>query len=645
MHFEDFTIPILDFYGKEIWKTVYLLVFPKGNILRNKLLLLWDSFLGERYDIPKGDVNEIIEAVNQRIQETKQLILATQEQITKYLFSINLLEDSDISAILLYKWFVAKEKALYSCLNLFKFGNSLLVGLFWAPKSEVETIYSKIGDIKEDRNITGPQIWERKNHSVPPPTYFRLNAFTAAFQEITNTYGVPWYKEVNPSLFAMVTFPFLFGVMFGDIGHGLILFFFGLFLWILSEDIQKTPLKALYSARYLILLMGFFSTFCGVWYNDFMSIPIEYSTWYHAVREGKHEIGKLSKDCVVPIGIDSFWYLAENQLTYVNSMKMKISVIFGVTQMSLGILMKAMNSIHFSKPVDFIFEFIPQLAMLLCLFGFMDLLIIVKWIIPWSDRASQTTDPPGIIAIMINMFLKQGEMEPKLEPLLIDSNTQKMICNLLVIIAFVCIPTMLFIKPFYLKWKMKDTRRHIGDGNNRKIYNSLDYNRLSNFSATDEIPNESILAKDKDHIDIEMILAQEEIHDENHNFGEIFVHQMIETIEFALGTVSNTASYLRLWALSLAHSQLADVFFEKLLNDLAIKNNSKYSFIMIFLLFPVFFSFTFFVLLWMDSMEWFLHTLRLHWVEFQNKFYKGNGYLFKPLSFEKVIESLNAETK
>ena len=81
VHFEDFKTPIMDFNGKEIWKTVYLLVFPKGESIRAKLITLWDSFLGERFDIPKGNIIQEISLVNKRIEETKQLIISTQENI------------------------------------------------------------------------------------------------------------------------------------------------------------------------------------------------------------------------------------------------------------------------------------------------------------------------------------------------------------------------------------------------------------------------------------------------------------------------------------------------------------------------------------------------------------------------------------
>jgi V-type H+-transporting ATPase subunit a len=190
--------------------------------------------------------------------------------------------------------------------------------------------------------------------------------------------------------------------------------------------------------------------------------------------------------------------------------------------------------------------------------------------------------PPNLITTLINIALAPGSVD---EPMY---EGQAGMQNLLLAIAGISVPVLLLAKPYIL------SQQH-----------------SSHAHSHDE---------------------DEEGDDEEHGFGEIIIHQAIETIEFVLGMVSNTASYLRLWALSLAHSELATVFWEK-----AMLSTLNMNWFATFIGYGVFAGTTFGVLLMMDVLECFLHALRLHWVEFQNKFFAADGVRFAPYSFKQIL--------
>ena len=124
---------------------------------------------------------------------------------------------------------------------------------------------------------------------------------------------------------------------------------------------------------------------------------------------------------------------------------MKTAVIFGVSHMLLGIVVKGMNAAFFGRWAEFSFEFVPQLILMLSMFGYMDLMIIIKWL---TDYSGEEGAAPSIIQLMIGMFLNGGALPEGTKPLFGAPKTQQTVSFTLVIIILICIPIMLFVKPF-----------------------------------------------------------------------------------------------------------------------------------------------------------------------------------------------------
>lgn len=639
--------------GSLIEKCVFI-VFFKSLSIETKLKKICDAFFAHRYSLPDMDdapaVDRMLTENAQELVDSRTVLLKNQD--TRFRLCQMLAQHTER-----WTWIVLREKAVYHTLNMFKADVSgMLRGEGWVISESFEDIRMSVNRAHSEMDHNMPSHVDQVPKPWPtPPTHFTTNKFTYGYQEFVNTYGIPRYREANPALFTAATFPFLFGVMYGDIGHGLFLFCAGLYLLWNEDKNDKAKLDemtgGLHAGRYMITMMGFFAVYAGLVYNDCFSLGLNLFGSRWAFANGEPEEGDVAEmtgqygdgDSVYPFGLDPMWHVAQNELLFFNSFKMKLSVIFGIFQMFSGTCLKGINAIYFGKRLDFLFEFLPMVAFACSLFVYMVVLIFMKWSINWNSRMLSATcldpasdgwgsadydgvwancngggdgtctpwgyecqgndsladkcpldfggsgdgcQPPNLITALINIALSPGVVD---EPMYYG---QAGIQNILLAIAGISVPVLLLAKPYFLS---KEAASHA-------------------HSAHDD---------DDD--------------DEEHGFGEIIIHQAIETIEFVLGMVSNTASYLRLWALSLAHSELATVFWEK-----AMLSTLNLNWFATFIGYGIFAGTTFGVLLMMDVLECFLHALRLHWVEFQNKFFHADGIRFAPYSFKQILSDASA---
>jgi len=615
--------------GNTVQKCVFVAFF-QGEQLKSRVTKVCAGYHAETFNCPttKAERQELLKNVDTQLRDLTTVLNQTNDHRQRGLTKVA----KEIPA-----WFVMvkKMKAIYHTMNLFNVDvtKKCLIGECWVPTADLSVVNQSLVDGAAAVGSTSPSFVNVIETKEQPPTYFRTNRFTNGFQVLIDSYGIATYREVNPALYTIITFPFLFAIMFGDAGHGCLLTAFGAFMVIkenkfLRQKSNNEIWNIFFGGRYIILLMGLFSIYTGLIYNDVFSksVNIFGSSWrsnynLSTVRDNPTLTLSPSTDdykdkLPYPFGLDPVWQLAAaNKIIFLNSYKMKLSIIIGVIHMIFGVFMSIPNYVHKRKYIYIFVMFLPEVIFLCLLFFYLALLMMLKAFLYAADNplATSARCAPSVLITFINMMLltpaksqfKECEGFEYMYP------HQEIVERILLLLAVLCIPVMLIGKPIYLIcWvgrKKRNTVAHI----------TTDIELQANGTAK--------------------IHEEGEHEEEEEPAGEIIIHQIIHTIEYVLSTVSHTASYLRLWALSLAHAQLSEVLWSMVFRK-ALAINSYTGAIAVYVIFAVWAVFTIAILVLMEGLSAFLHTLRLHWVEFMSKFYEGGGYAFQPFSFKHVTD-------
>ncbi|XP_050502379.1 V-type proton ATPase 116 kDa subunit a 1 isoform X3 [Diabrotica virgifera virgifera] len=628
--------------GDQAYKSVFIIFF-QGDQLKIRVKKICEGFRATLYPCPDApaDRREMAMGVMTRIEDLNTVLGQTQDHRHRVLVA---------AAKNIKNWFVKvrKIKAIYHTLNLFNLDvtQKCLIAECWVPVLDLENIQLALRRGTERSGSSVPPILNRMDTAEDPPTYNHTNKFTSGFQTLIDAYGIASYREMNPTPYTIITFPFLFAVMFGDLGHGLLMAVFG--AWMVFKEKPLAAKKSdneiwniFFGGRYIILLMGCFSMYTGFIYNDCFakSLNVFGSSWEIRNISKYFDPGLYVLDpkttenyggTPYPIGMDPVWQLAKNKIIFQNSFKMKISIILGILHMLFGVVMSLLNNMYFKDKLSTLAEFIPQIIFLVFLFFYMVILMFIKWFLYYANEVDTdeafrlgTRCAPNVLITFINMILqKETPFEPRCGTYNMYSG-QLGFQKFLFACAMFCVPWMLLAKPIVIMRERKRTQQY-----------SVTHQQMQ--SATENGDAEQPMHNNTSQPPA-MGGGGHGEHEEE-PMSEIFIHQAIHTIEYVLGSVSHTASYLRLWALSLAHSQLSEVLWIMVLSK-GLKVDGWAGGVALYVIFAFWAVLTVSILVLMEGLSAFLHTLRLHWVEFQSKFYKGTGYGFQPFSFEIILDS------
>uniref|UniRef100_A0A8B9KRX5 V-type proton ATPase subunit a n=1 Tax=Astyanax mexicanus TaxID=7994 RepID=A0A8B9KRX5_ASTMX len=544
--------------------TVFLISYW-GDQIGQKVKKICDCFHTQMFPYAESQAEreEILNGLKTRIEDIKSVMSETEQYLQQLLMRA-------VAVLPQWRVRVQKCKAVQMVLNLCSpsVTEKCLIAEAWCPVRQLPALQSALREGGVSIN-PGPKKKER-GHSLFHTGSCRFGFFSPL---IMNTFKNSILCLPPNFLSFKVYIYFLYQI------------------W-----------RMMFGGRYLILLMGLFSVYTGAIYNECFSrgLSIFPSSWhvrpnamhYNWTEETFRVNPYLSLDPNVtgvftgpyPFGIDPIWGLANNHLTFLNSYKMKMSVIIGVIHMTFGVSLSFFNYIHFREISSVFLVLIPELLFMLCLFGYLIFMVVFKWVV-YGPMDSNTA--PSILIHFIDMFLFAANKDnPDLY------HGQMTVQIILVVVAVCSVPVLLLGKPIH-EYLTHMRKRHQPTGERRPLLSE----------------NGSVNAHQGD---VEM-RGEEEEKTGIRNISHLYV----------------------------CFAELSEVLWVMVMH-ISFSQTSYVGSVIMAVIFAAFAVLTISILLVMEGLSAFLHALRLHWVEFQNKFYSGTGYKLNPFAFASIIRASSA---
>ncbi|GJQ52227.1 MAG: V-type ATP synthase subunit I [Anaerolineaceae bacterium] len=201
-----------------------------------------------------GTPEEIAAKTRKAIETSKQAIFGLEAQLKK-------LGGAHNAELQKLWWDVHVSRLMADAIARFGQLRHTYVVVGWVPTAELQALTERLKAASKEILIeTMPT--ERTAHSANVPVALTNNKWLKPIQELITTYGRPGYGELDPTFMVMLTFPILYGAMFGDLGQGLLMMLVG------ALAHKRIFMKGLQSIGLLLVYCGFFASVFGALYGS-----------------------------------------------------------------------------------------------------------------------------------------------------------------------------------------------------------------------------------------------------------------------------------------------------------------------------------------------------------------------------------------